>query len=98
MSSPGLAKHAGTCTSTPTSSSWLNLIEGWFSKLTDKRLRRDSSMSLQHLTDAIHTSVDHRNQDPKPFTWTAQPEDILSKIERAHSTLHNSQTNSMSDD
>ena len=82
---------------TPTSSSWLNLIEGWFSKLTEKRLRRGSFISLEHLADAIHIWVDHWNQDPKPFTWTARPEDILSKIERARATLRNNEANSMSD-
>ena len=82
---------------TPTSSSWLNLIEGWFSKLTEKRLRRGSFISLEHLADAIHIWVEHWNQDPKPFTWTARPEDILSKIERARATLRNNEANSMSD-
>ena len=82
---------------TPTSSSWLNLIEGWFAQLTGKRLRRGSFMSLDHLTDAIQLWVDEWNQNPKPFTWTARPEDILTKIERARQALRDSKANSVSD-
>ena len=69
---------------TPTSSSWLNLIEGWFSKLTEKRLRRGSFISLEHLADAIHVWVEHWNQDPKPFTWTARPERHPQQKSNAH--------------
>ena len=81
---------------TPTSSSWLNLIEGWFAKLTDKRLRRGSFTSVEHLADAIGIWVDQWNQDPTPFTWTARPEDTLTKIDRARQALHDSQANSAS--
>ena len=82
---------------TPTSSSWLNLIEGWFAQLTNKRLRRGSFTSVAHLTDAIRIWVDNWNQDPTPFTWTARPEDILTKIDRARTTLRDTQANSVSD-
>ena len=82
---------------TPTSSSWLNLIERWFKELTDKRLRRGSFMSVQHLADAINLWVEHWNTDPAPVRWTARPEDILAKIERARTALTDTQTNSVSD-
>ena len=82
---------------TPTSSSWLNLIERWFKELTDKRLRRGSFMNVQHLADAINLWVEHWNNDPTPFQWTARPEDILTKIQRARSALTDTQTNSVSD-
>lgn len=82
---------------TPTSSSWLNLIEAWFRQLTDKRLRRGSFMSLDHLADAIRLWTEAWNTNPTPFTWTARPEDILTKIERARQALHDSQANSVSD-
>jgi transposase len=82
---------------TPTSASWLNLIERWFKELTDKRLRRGSFMNVAHLTDAINLWVEHWNTDPTPFRWTARPEDILAKIERARSALTDTQTNSVSD-
>lgn len=82
---------------TPTSSSWLNLIEAWFRQLTERRLRRGSFMSLEHLADAIRIWTDAWNTDPKPFTWTARPEDILTKIERARQALRDTQANSVSD-
>ena len=81
----------------PTSSSWLNLIEGWFRQLTDKRLRRGSFMSLEHLAEAIRIWVEQWNTDPTPFTWTARPEDILTKIERARTALHETQVISVAD-
>ena len=82
---------------TPTSSSWLNLIERWFKELTDKRLRRGSFMSVAHLTDAINTWIDHCNTDPTPLAWTATPDDILAKIDRARTALTNHTVNSVSD-
>jgi hypothetical protein len=51
---------------TPTSASWLNLVERWFRELTDKRLRRDSFTSVAELVDAIELWVEHWNDDPKP--------------------------------
>jgi transposase len=82
---------------TPTSSSWLNLIERWFKELTDKRLRRGSFMSVEHLTDAINIWIDEWNNDPTPLTWTARPEDILEKIDRARTALTKHAVNSVSD-
>jgi transposase len=56
---------------TPTSSSWLNLIERWFKELTDKRLRRGAFSSVAELSDAIITWAEHWNRHPKPFVWKA---------------------------
>ncbi len=59
---------------TPTSSSWVNLIERWFKELTDKRLRRGTFDSVAALTEAITVWADHWNSDPKPFIWKAAAE------------------------
>ena len=81
----------------PTSSSWLNLVEGWFKELTNKRLRRGSFCSVEHLTDAINLWIEHWNDDPTPFTWTAKADDILAKVERARAALTNTTLNSVAD-
>jgi len=67
---------------TPTSSSWLNLIERWFKELTDRRLRRGVFTSVPDLTQAITTWAEHWNTDPKPFIWKATAEDIITKVRR----------------
>src|SRR2546423_7660009 len=72
---------------TPTSSSWLNLVERWFKKLTDRRLRRGTFTSVPALIAAITTWVEHGNTDPKPFTWPAKAEDIIAKVRRGRATL-----------
>jgi transposase len=72
---------------TPTSSSWLNLVERWFKELTDRRLRRGVFTSVPALIDAITSWTDHRNQDPKPFIWHAKAEDIVAKVRRGRKTL-----------
>jgi transposase len=58
---------------TPTSSSWLNLVEHWFRELTERRLKRGSFCSLQHLTDAITLWAEHWNENPKPFVCEPAP-------------------------
>lgn len=76
---------------TPTSSSWLNLVERWFREITDKRIRRDSFHSVGELEQAIRAYLAHNNQQPKPFVWTATVEKILEKIGRCKvilETLH----------
>ena len=55
------------------------------------------AIQVQHLADAINLWVEHWNTNPTPFTWTARPEDILPKIERARAALTNSKANSVSD-
>jgi transposase len=73
---------------TPTSSSWLNLVERWFKELTDKRLRRGAFSSVAELAEAITTWVEHWNRDPKPFIWKATAEDIIAKVARGRATLN----------
>ena len=74
---------------TPTSSSWLNLIERWFRELTHKRIRRGTFTSVAELTAAIMSYINVHNANPKSFTWTAKAQDILVKVERARNVLHN---------
>jgi transposase len=72
---------------TPTSSSWLNLVERWFGKLTEKRIRRGSFFSVQELVQAINEYLAENNRQPKPFIWTASVEKILEKINRCKAIL-----------
>jgi transposase/transposase-like protein len=72
---------------TPTSSSWLNLVEGWFAQLTNKRLRTGSFNSVDALTEAIDLWVSHWNDDPKPFIWTKTAKDIVAKVKRGRAAL-----------
>ena len=65
---------------TPTSSSWLNLIERWFKELNDKRLRRGVFTSVADLTAAITEWAEQWNTDPKPFVWKAIVEQIITKV------------------
>jgi transposase len=77
---------------TPTSSSWLNLIERWFKELTDRRLRRGVFTSVSDLSQAITTWAEHWNTDPKPFIWKATAEDIIAKVRRGRAALHQIKT------
>ena len=72
---------------TPTSSSWLNLVERWFRELTDKALRRGSFNSVPGLITAIEEYLEAHNDDPKPFKWTATAESILEKVRRGRVAL-----------
>jgi transposase len=76
----------------PTSSSWLNLVERWFREITDKRIRRDSFTSVDKLIEAIMDYVEHHNENPQRFVWTAKLEDILAKVARARAVLDNAQS------
>ncbi len=67
---------------TPTSASWLNLVERFFSKITTQRIRRGVFRSVPALERAIHEYLDHHNEEPKPFLWTASADDILNKVYR----------------
>ena len=71
----------------PTSCSWLNLIERWFAELTNKRIRRDSFLSVDELIVAIEEFLSAWNQNPKPFIWTATVDSILAKLARCRQTL-----------
>ncbi|HEX6014884.1 MAG TPA: IS630 family transposase [Geminicoccaceae bacterium] len=72
---------------TPTSCSWLNAVETFFSKLTRQRLRRGSFHSLVALQEAINRYLDEHNRDPKPFAWTADPDAIAEKVRRGYHAL-----------
>jgi transposase len=64
----------------PTSSSWLNMVEGVFADLTKKRLQRGVFANIDDLVKAIIDYLAHRNLDPKPFVWTASVDSILAKL------------------
>jgi transposase len=81
---------------TPTSSSWVNLIERWFKELTDKRLRRGTFTNVADLITAITTWAEHWNTDPTPFIWKATAEDIITKVRRGRRQTLN-QLNSQTD-
>lgn len=71
----------------PTSSSWLNLIERWFSELEQKTVRRGAFRSVTELQAAIEEFLAAWNDDPLPYAWTASVEKILSKVERCRQRL-----------
>ena len=72
---------------TPTSASWLNAVEGLFANLAKKRLKRGVFRSLLELKDAIHRFLDETNANPKPFTWTKDPNKIIAAVKRGHQVL-----------
>jgi len=72
---------------TPTSSSWLNLVERWFRELTEKRLRRGAFRSVPELIAAIEEYLAVHNEDPRPFVWTASAEAIVAKVSRCRAIL-----------
>ncbi|MPZ74176.1 MAG: IS630 family transposase [Nitriliruptorales bacterium] len=72
---------------TPTSASWLNLVERWFKELTDKRLRRGVFTSVKDLTAAIELWVQHWNDDPRPFVWHKTAAQIIAKVKRGRAAL-----------
>jgi transposase len=76
---------------TPTSASWLNMVERFFRDITCERLRRGVFTSVPELEAAIHEYVAHHNKDPKPFIWTKSARDILQKVIRANSRLSSKQ-------
>jgi len=76
----------------PTSSSWLNLVERWFREITDRRIRRGVFRSVRQLIDAIMDYVEHHNENPTTFIWTAKIENILAKVARARAVLNNVQS------
>jgi transposase len=67
---------------TPTSASWLNLVEGWFSLLSRRCLQRGIFVSTDSLKAAIEAYIDQTNLDPKPFIWTKSADEILASIKR----------------
>ena len=72
---------------TPTSASWLNLVERFFAELTNRRLRRGAFKNVRELEAAIGAYIQHRNQHPRPFVWTASVKTILAKVRKANEAL-----------
>lgn len=65
---------------TPTSSSWINLVERWFSELTTKLLKRGAHRSVRALNADIHRWIESWNENPRPYVWTKPAEQILESI------------------
>ena len=72
---------------TPTSASWLNMVERFFRDITTERLRRGVFTSVPELESAINEYIAHHNTNPKPFIWTKSARDILQKVIRANARL-----------
>ena len=83
-----LARHPRwTFHFTPTSASWLNAVEGFFAKLSRRKLQRGVFHSVVALQSAINDFVEQHNESPKPFVWRADPKDIIAAAKRGHQTL-----------
>ena len=80
---------------TPTSASWLNMVERFFRDITMNRLRRGVFTSVPELVTAIKDYIAHHNTDPKPFIWTKSADDILQKVIRANSRLSSKQNRTL---
>src|ERR1022692_3887958 len=72
---------------TPTSCSWLNAVEGYFAKLSKRRLKRGVFRSVVDLQAAINRFIAETNQMPNPFTWTVNPDKIIAAVKRGHQVL-----------
>src|SRR5436190_4594343 len=72
---------------TPTSGSWLNMVERFFAEITRKRIRRGVFKSVDELKQAIMDYLNHHNGRPKPYVWTKTAADIFSKVARAKQAL-----------
>ncbi|MGH6800679.1 MAG: IS630 family transposase, partial [Methylocella sp.] len=66
---------------------WLNAVEGFFAKLTRRRLKRGVFRSVVELQEAINRFIAETNAEPKPFVWTADPNRVLAAIKRGKETL-----------
>lgn len=75
---------------TPTSASWLNLVERWFAEITEKRIRRGVFHSATELKDAIMSYLQQHNEDPKPFVWTKTADEIIASIRRVYERINDS--------
>ena len=76
----------------PTSSSWLNIVEGFFRNLDQKRLGRGVFQNVPGLIKAISDYIEEHNRDPRPIVWTAAADSILEKVGRARAKLNKSAT------
>ena len=72
---------------TPTSASWINLVERFFGLITDEAIRRGVFHSVAELKAAIHAYLEQHNTEPKPFVWTAKAANILEKVVRGRKVL-----------
>jgi transposase len=72
---------------TPTSASWLNMVERFFRDISENRIKRESFSSVDDLENTIAHYIEHHNKSPKPFIWTASADDILAKVSRAKAAL-----------
>ncbi|MDZ7840390.1 MAG: IS630 family transposase [Gammaproteobacteria bacterium] len=77
---------------TPTSASWLNMVERFFRDLSEQQLRRGVFRSVPDLEEAVLSYVDKHNEAPAPFIWTQSAQDILEKVKRGRQTLNKLQT------
>lgn len=77
---------------TPTSASWLNMVERFFRDITENQLRRGVFKSLKELIEAIEQYLKTHNENPKPFIWTAKASDILEKVKRGRQKLNKLQS------
>lgn len=75
---------------TPTSASWINLVERWFATLTEKQIRRGVHRSTRELETAIRRYIDLNNAAPKPFVWTKTADEILASVARFCHRISNS--------
>ena len=75
---------------TPTSGSWLNLVERLFAEVTERCVRRGSHTAVRHLERAMLDYLDQRNRDPKPFVWRADADLILGKVQRLSKRISDS--------
>ena len=83
-----LARHPNwTFHFTPTSCSWLNAVEGFFAKLTGRRLKRGVFHSVADLQEAINRFIAENNKNPTPFKWSAKPDDIIAAAKRGYQKL-----------
>jgi len=75
---------------TPTSSSWLNLVERWFGELTTKELQRGTHRTVRALNQDIRNWIGTRNDDPRPYVWTKTADQILESIARYCTRINDS--------
>jgi transposase len=75
---------------TPTTASWLNLVERLFAEITERCVRRGSHTTMRSLEKALLGYLDKRNKDPKPFVWTADADLILGKVARLSKRISDS--------
>ena len=78
---------------TPTSASWLSMVEGFFRERTVTRLRRGVFHSLPELIAPLEKYLLQHNKEPKPYIWTAQAKDVLAKVTRARAKLNRRKRN-----